>query len=48
MDIPSPNDKECGDCELKKGCANCISTMLGRTVEECVIVRRLYEKQIIN
>lgn len=48
MDIPSPNNKECGECELKKGCANCISTMLGRTAEECVIVRRLYEKHIIN
>lgn len=48
MNIPSPNDKECGECELKKGCANCISTMLGRTVEECAIVRRLYEKHIIN
>lgn len=48
MDIPNPSRELCGDCVQFQECAQCIVTMLGKTKEECLIVRSLYEKKLIN
>lgn len=48
MDIPNPTRDLCGCCAYYEECAQCIVSMLNRTKEECKIVRRLYEKKIID
>lgn len=48
LDIPSPTKEYCDDCKYLVECDKCIISMLNHTEEECMLLRSIHEKKVIN